>query len=117
NQFECLFQVNDCTFPQNLKGNFTYKFNTQWGSVHEKIDFKLKIQCSNFLISYSCDNDEFSNWLTSGQLTLFLFLKFDFWRPSKFYFIKILYNKRQTLKKKILKTSLFDKDLDVFSIL
>ncbi|RNA09277.1 AP-3 complex subunit delta-1-like isoform X3 [Brachionus plicatilis] len=55
NQFECLFQVKDCTFPQNLKGNFTYKFKTESGSVHEIIDFKLKIQCSNFLISYSCD--------------------------------------------------------------
>lgn len=69
NHIEYFFNCTECTFPQRLKGTFTYMLmNKESGSSHEKIDFKLKLCCSTFLIKNSCDNDDFAKWLGSGQL-------------------------------------------------
>lgn len=40
-------------------------------TTQEKLDFKLNIPCSSFLTTaHGCRNsDEFSEWLSSGQLT------------------------------------------------
>ena len=43
--------------------------NKENGSSHEKIDFKIPLPCSSFLLNNSCDNDDFAKWLSSGQLT------------------------------------------------
>ncbi|CAF0737741.1 unnamed protein product [Brachionus calyciflorus] len=69
NEIEYFFEVSDCTYGQILKGNFIYIIKSDLGTIQDKIDFKLKIPCSSFLIPTSCDNDEFSKWLSSGQLT------------------------------------------------
>jgi hypothetical protein len=54
---ELYFNVNDCTFAQKLKGTLTYILKNEDNdeSVHEKIDFKLNVSCSSYLIKTQCD--------------------------------------------------------------
>ena len=39
------------------------------GSMHEKLDFKLELPVSAFLVKSPCDNQDFAKWLSSGDLT------------------------------------------------
>jgi AP-3 complex subunit delta-1 len=76
NQIELLFNVNDCTYAQKLKGTLTYiikvsiqasernqdhkvmtffYFKSEKDSFQEKIDFKMNISCSTFLIQRPSD--------------------------------------------------------------
>jgi hypothetical protein len=57
NSSEFYFNVNDCTFAQKLKGTLTYilKNENNDESVHEKIDFKLNVSCSSYLLKTQCD--------------------------------------------------------------
>lgn len=69
NHIDYFFNISECTFPQSLKGTFTYMLmNKKDGSLHEKVDFKMQLPCTSFLIKNSCDNDDFAKWLSSGQL-------------------------------------------------
>jgi len=68
---EYYFDVSDCTYPQVLKGTFTYMImDIENGSIHEKVDFKMQLPCSTFLLkNATCDDRDFARWLTSGQLS------------------------------------------------
>jgi hypothetical protein len=54
---EFYFNVSECTFAQKLKGTLTYilKDENTNDSVQEKIDFKISVPCSAFLIQSTCD--------------------------------------------------------------
>lgn len=39
------------------------------GSMHEKLDFKMDLPVSSFLVKSSCDSQDFSKWLSSGDMT------------------------------------------------
>ena len=72
---EYLFNVVDCTFVQRVRGTVTYIVKSadlsiqDASSIQEKIDFKMNVPCSSFLVESSCDSDDLAKWLTSGQLT------------------------------------------------
>jgi len=71
NHVECFFAIGECTYAQVLKGTFTYMImDKKEGSVHEKVDFKMQLPCSTFLVkSATCDDADFARWLSSGQLS------------------------------------------------
>jgi len=78
NQAEYIFSASDCTFPQKLKGTLTYMLKSDdIGIAHEKIDFKLNVPCSKYLVKNPSDSDDLTKWLSNGQLTSKFSIKLD----------------------------------------
>ncbi|CAH1773291.1 unnamed protein product, partial [Owenia fusiformis] len=51
NEGQFAFTVQSITMPQRLKGTLTYMVKTEEGSTHEKLDFKLPLPCSSYLLA------------------------------------------------------------------
>lgn len=63
------FQVENISMPQKLKGTLTYIIKSDEGSSQDKLDFRLTIPCSAYLVGIPCNGDAYTKLLTSGQLT------------------------------------------------
>lgn len=69
NEGQFAFQVESITMPQKLKGTLTYILKSDDGSSQDKLDFKLTIPCSAYLVGIPCNGDAYTKLLTSGQLS------------------------------------------------
>ncbi|CAN8010870.1 unnamed protein product, partial [Ixodes pacificus] len=54
---------------QRLRGTFTYMLVTDTGSTHEKLDFKLHLPVSSYLIGTMYKRDTFAELLRGGELS------------------------------------------------
>ncbi|CAD5114681.1 DgyrCDS3727 [Dimorphilus gyrociliatus] len=59
------FSISNVVKPQKLKGSLSYITKSSEGSSLEKLDFKLKFDCSMLLIPGNIDSAAFSNILAS----------------------------------------------------
>lgn len=69
NEGQFAFNVENISMPQKLKGTLTYMIQTAEGSTHEKLDFRLNIPCSAFLVGLPCNGDAYTKLLASGELS------------------------------------------------
>lgn len=69
NEGQFAFQVDSISMPQKMKGTVTYILKSDEGSSQDKLDFKLTIPCSAYLVAIPCNGDAYTKLLTSGQLT------------------------------------------------
>lgn len=68
NEAQFAFTVENINTPQRLKGTLTYILKTEDGSLHDKIDFKLNVMCSSYLVALPCNGDAFATLLAAGTL-------------------------------------------------
>lgn len=61
--------VDDSTCSHYLRGILTYMAQMESGSVSEKMDFKLKVPCSIFLINTSISCEDFTELVLSQDMT------------------------------------------------
>jgi AP-3 complex subunit delta-1 len=55
NEGQFAFNVDAITMPQKLKGTLTYIVKSDDGTTQEKLDFKLLLPCSAFLVGLPCN--------------------------------------------------------------
>ncbi|OXU26869.1 hypothetical protein TSAR_010610 [Trichomalopsis sarcophagae] len=60
--------VSDVTFAQKLRGTLTYMVQGSNDTIHEKLDFTLRLPCSSFIVGRISHNDILTELLKSGQL-------------------------------------------------
>lgn len=69
NEGQFIFTVENILTAQMLRGTFTYMMMTEIGSTHEKIDFKLHLPVSSYMIGTIYRRDTFAELLSSSELT------------------------------------------------
>ncbi|XP_013390011.1 AP-3 complex subunit delta-1-like isoform X2 [Lingula anatina] len=68
NEGQFAFTVEQINMPQRLRGTLTYIVKNDDGATHDKLDFKLHLPCSSYLVPVSCKGDAFAEMLGSGNL-------------------------------------------------
>lgn len=69
NEAQFAFSVDSVSMAQRLRGTFTYMLQTDSGSTHEKLDFKLQLPVSSYLIGTMYKRDTFAELLRGGELS------------------------------------------------
>ncbi|KAG1673922.1 AP-3 complex subunit delta-1 [Nymphon striatum] len=69
NEGQFAFIVDSIIASQSLRGTLTYMIVTPEGSTHEKIDFKLALPTSSFMIGTLYKRDTYAELLSSGDLS------------------------------------------------
>ncbi|XP_078484816.1 AP-3 complex subunit delta-1 isoform X1 [Ciona intestinalis] len=71
NECQLEFTASSVTMPQRLKGTITYMVqdDTKQHTNQEKLDFKLHLPCSAYLMSTPLSSDRFTKLLSSGEVT------------------------------------------------
>ncbi|XP_050403527.1 AP-3 complex subunit delta-1 isoform X1 [Patella vulgata] len=69
NEGQFAFSVESINMPQKLRGTLTYILKSDDGSSHEKLDFRLNLPCSSYLVSTPCKSSEYTNFLSGGELS------------------------------------------------
>lgn len=69
NEGQFAFSVDSVSMSQRLRGTLTYMLVTETGSTHEKLDFKLHLPVSSYLIGTMSKRDTFTELLSGGELT------------------------------------------------
>ncbi|KAJ8305493.1 hypothetical protein KUTeg_016038 [Tegillarca granosa] len=69
NEGQFAFTTQSINMPQKLKGTLTYILKTDEGSTHEKIDFRVNLPCTSYLVSTPVKGPDFTALLGSGDLT------------------------------------------------
>ena len=54
NEGQFAFTVEDITAPQKLRGTLTYILKSSDGSTQEKVDFRINLPCSSYLLTSPC---------------------------------------------------------------
>ncbi|XP_075250046.1 AP-3 complex subunit delta-1-like isoform X2 [Convolutriloba macropyga] len=62
------YTFKDIYWPQKLKGTLTYIAASEDGSTQDKVDFKLAVPVSAYLMPLPMDGITFKNLLSSGEL-------------------------------------------------
>ncbi|XP_023228760.1 AP-3 complex subunit delta-1-like, partial [Centruroides sculpturatus] len=70
NEGQFIFNVDSIIMSQKLRGTFTYMIVTEIGSTHEKLEFKLHLPVSSYLIGTTYKRDTFAELLSSAELTV-----------------------------------------------
>lgn len=70
NEGQFIFNVDSIIMSQKLRGTFTYMIVTEVGSTHEKLEFKLHLPVSSYLIGTTYKRDTFAELLSSTELTV-----------------------------------------------
>ncbi|CAL1543843.1 unnamed protein product [Lymnaea stagnalis] len=68
NEGQFAFTVDKITMPQKLRGTLTYIIKAMDGSTHDKVDFKINLPCSTYLVTTSSTSDNFASLLASGEM-------------------------------------------------
>uniref|UniRef100_A0A2C9KBU6 AP-3 complex subunit delta domain-containing protein n=1 Tax=Biomphalaria glabrata TaxID=6526 RepID=A0A2C9KBU6_BIOGL len=76
NEGQFAFLIDKITMPQKLRGTLTYILKSGDGSTQDKVDFKINLPCSTYLVSTSSTSDNFASLLSSGEITEKASLKF-----------------------------------------
>ncbi|KAK7490361.1 hypothetical protein BaRGS_00018340 [Batillaria attramentaria] len=69
NEGQFAFTVDSITAPQKLRGTLTYIVKSADSSTQEKVDFRISLPCSAYLLTSPCKSEDFANLLSSGDLT------------------------------------------------
>ncbi|XP_064626859.1 AP-3 complex subunit delta-1-like isoform X4 [Lineus longissimus] len=69
NEGQFAFSLEHINMPQKLKGTLTYIVKTDEGSTHEKLDFRINLPCSAYMVGASCKGAMFTELLGSGELS------------------------------------------------
>ncbi|XP_075527426.1 adaptor-related protein complex 3, delta 1 subunit-like garnet isoform X2 [Dermacentor variabilis] len=69
NEGQFAFSVDSVSMAQRLRGTLTYMLMTETGSTHEKLDFKLHLPVSSYLIGTMSKRDTFAELLSGGELS------------------------------------------------
>uniref|UniRef100_A0A224YTA0 AP-3 complex subunit delta-1 n=1 Tax=Rhipicephalus zambeziensis TaxID=60191 RepID=A0A224YTA0_9ACAR len=69
NEGQFAFSVDSVCMAQRLRGTLTYMLMTETGSTHEKLDLKLHLPVSSYLIGTMSKRDTFAELLSSGELS------------------------------------------------
>lgn len=57
------------TFAQKLRGTLTFMVESCSGTSQEKLDFRMLLPCSSFMVGEVSQGDQLTELLQSGQLT------------------------------------------------
>ncbi|XP_077981677.1 AP-3 complex subunit delta-1-like isoform X2 [Glandiceps talaboti] len=68
NEGQFAFTVESINMPQRLKGTLTYMTKDEEGSTSEKIDFKLHLPVSAYVVGTPCNSERFAELLQSGDV-------------------------------------------------
>ncbi|XP_005107703.1 AP-3 complex subunit delta-1 isoform X2 [Aplysia californica] len=68
NEGQFAFTVDNITMPQKLRGTLTYILKSPDSSTQDKVDFKISLPCSTYLVSTPCTSEEFAALLSNGEL-------------------------------------------------
>lgn len=69
NEGQFAFSVDSVSMAQRLRGTLTYMLMTENGSTHEKLDFKLHLPVSSYLMGTMSKRDTFAELLSGGELS------------------------------------------------
>ncbi|XP_046843480.1 AP-3 complex subunit delta-1-like isoform X1 [Xenia sp. Carnegie-2017] len=69
NEGQFAFASEKIGFPQKLRSTLTYMIQYDDGSTSEKLDFKLPLPCSSYIVPTACSSDNFAALLSSGDLS------------------------------------------------
>nr|XP_039258298.1 AP-3 complex subunit delta-1-like isoform X2 [Styela clava] len=69
NEAQLLFSVVSLNMPQRLRGTVTYILKDEEGSSQHKLDFKLYLPCSAYLLTAPCNSERFTHLLSSGEVS------------------------------------------------
>lgn len=69
NEGQFAFSVDSVCMAQRLRGTLTYMLMTETGSTHEKLDLKLHLPVSSYLIGTMSKRDTFAELLGGGELS------------------------------------------------
>lgn len=69
NEGQFAFSVDSVSMAQRLRGTLTYMLITENGSTHEKLDFKLHLPVSSYLMGTMSKRDTFAELLSGGELS------------------------------------------------
>lgn len=69
NEGQFAFTVDSVSMSQRLRGTLTYMVMTETGSTHEKLDLKLHLPVSSYLIGTMSKRDTFAELLSGGELS------------------------------------------------
>lgn len=58
NEGQFAFTVEDITAPQKLRGTLTYILKSSDGATQEKVDFRISLPCSAYLMTSPCKRSE-----------------------------------------------------------
>ncbi|PVD23927.1 hypothetical protein C0Q70_17203 [Pomacea canaliculata] len=69
NEGQFAFTVDSIVVPQKMRGTLTYIVKTSDSSTQEKVDFRINLPCSAYLLNSPCKSDDFAALLGSGELS------------------------------------------------
>ncbi|XP_074643854.1 AP-3 complex subunit delta-1-like isoform X2 [Tubulanus polymorphus] len=69
NEGQFAFTVDHINMIQRLRGTLTYIVKLEDGSTHEKLDFKINLLCSSFMMAIPCTGSSFAELLANGELS------------------------------------------------
>ncbi|XP_041360282.1 AP-3 complex subunit delta-1-like isoform X2 [Gigantopelta aegis] len=69
NEGQFAFSIDSITMPQRMRGTLTYIVKSDEGSTHDKLDFKINLPCSSYLMTTPCKSADFATLLGSGDLS------------------------------------------------
>ncbi|BFY99699.1 hypothetical protein BsWGS_02740 [Bradybaena similaris] len=69
NEGQFAFMVDQITVPQKLRGTLTYILKSADGATQDKVDFKISLPCSTYLVTTPCSSEQFASLLSSGETT------------------------------------------------
>lgn len=69
NEGQFAFSVESISMPQRLRGTLTYMLMTDTGSTHEKLDFKLHLPVSSYLMGTMSKRETFAELLSGSELS------------------------------------------------
>lgn len=69
NEAQFTFSVDSVSMAQRLRGTLTYMLVTETGSTHEKLDLKLHLPVSSYLMGAMSKRDTFAELLSGGELS------------------------------------------------
>ncbi|RUS81512.1 hypothetical protein EGW08_010719 [Elysia chlorotica] len=77
NEGQFAFTVDNITMPQKLRGTLTYIVKTEEGSTQDKVDFRINLPCSTYLVATPSTSEEFSALLSGTEACEKCSLKFS----------------------------------------
>uniref|UniRef100_A0A0B7A1L1 AP-3 complex subunit delta n=1 Tax=Arion vulgaris TaxID=1028688 RepID=A0A0B7A1L1_9EUPU len=69
NEGQFAFTVDQITIPQKLRGTLTYIRKTADGATQDKVDFKIDLPCSTYLVATSYTSEQLASLLSGGEMT------------------------------------------------
>jgi AP-3 complex subunit delta-1 len=54
NEGQFAFSLEHINMPQKMKGTLTYIVKTEEGTTHEKLDFRINLPCTSYMVGASC---------------------------------------------------------------